>query len=63
MNNSFKESVKETVKFMTLRSRLDDNCVLGYELNKKTELTEEQKGKYGVLANEKFEREIDEDEK
>ena len=42
MNNSFKESVKETVKFMTLRSRLDDNCVLGYELNKKTELTEEQ---------------------
>ena len=56
MNNSFKELVKETVKFMTLRSRLDDNCVLGYELNKKTELTEEQKGKYGVLANEKFER-------
>ena len=27
MNNSFKELVKETVKFMTLRSRLDDNCV------------------------------------
>lgn len=63
MNNSFKELVKETVKFMTFRSRLDDNCVLGYELNKKTELTEEQKGKYGVLANEKFEREIDEDER
>ena len=63
MNNSFKELVKETVKFMTLRSRLDDNCVLGYELNKKTELTEEKKGKYGVLANEKFEREIDEDER
>lgn len=45
MNNSFKELVKETVKFMTLRSRLDDNCVLGYELNKKTELNRRTKRK------------------
>jgi hypothetical protein len=48
---------------MTLRSKLENNCALGYELNKRTELTDEQKGKYGILGTEKFEKEIDEDER
>ena len=34
---------------------------LAYELPQKTELTEEQKGKYGVLGTDKFEK-IEEDE-
>jgi|GEM_PF-2297881 hypothetical protein len=63
MKKSFKDALKETVEFMTLRSKLENNCALGYELNKRTELTDEQKGKYGILGTEKFEKEIDEDER
>ena len=62
MKNSFKEAVKEAAKFMTLRATTE-NSVLAYELNKKTELTDEQKEKYGVLGTEKFEKEIDENER
>ena len=28
MKNSFKDALKETVEFMTLRSKLENNCVL-----------------------------------
>ena len=63
MNNSFKEAVKTAVKFMTLKVK-NEKSVLAYEkLPKKTELTDEQKGKYGVLGTKKFEKEIDEDER
>jgi len=40
MKKSFKDALKETVEFMTLRSKLENNCALGYELNKRTELTD-----------------------
>lgn len=63
MDNSFKKVVKAAAKFMTLKVE-NEKSVLAYEkLPKKTELTDEQKGKYGVLGNEKFEKEIDEDER
>ena len=58
-----KNPFKEALEFMTLRSKIDNNSPLSYELNKKTELTNKQKGKYGVLGTEKFEKEIDEDER
>ena len=38
---------KETLRFMTLRARLDDEFS-NYELRKQEELTKEQKEKYGI---------------
>ena len=46
---------KETIKFMTLKSKFDGSP-LYYELNQPTNLTEEQKGKYGVLGTDKLEK-------
>lgn len=56
--NSFKQKFKEKYK-----KKQGDLSVLAYKLPKKTELTPEVIGKYGVLGNEKFEKEIDEDER
>lgn len=54
--NKFKEKIRN---FKTKENK--NLSPLAYELPQKTELTEEQKGKYGVLGTDKFEK-IEEDE-
>lgn len=52
MNNLFKESLRVLTSKVEIKT-----SPLEYELPKKVELDEKSKGKNGVLANEKFERE------
>lgn len=52
MSNLFKESLKVLTSKVEIKT-----SPLEYELPKQVKLDEKSKGKYGVLANEKFEKE------
>ena len=53
MSNLFKEGLK----FMTLKTERTSSPLYGEKLPKNVIVDEKVIGKYGVLANEKFERE------